>query len=74
MKQLIETVQSIRAALRFLLRSERVTVAAVSPLRVTLRDGTTVPAVAVNGLTYTVGGAAVALLAERSQPLVLPIS
>lgn len=72
MNELVQVIQNLRGMLRFLLRSERVTIASVSPLTVTLRNGTTVPGVPVSGLTYTAGGHGIALMAERSQPLVLP--
>lgn len=72
MKDLLSTLLAISDAIRFLLRMQRVTIATASPLTVTLRDGTTVAAVAVTGLSYTTGSAGVALLAERGQPLVFP--
>lgn len=54
------------------LRLVRVTVQTVSPLTVKLPDGATVNALAVSGLTYTVSGRGVALVAEGAIPLVLP--
>lgn len=72
MNELVKSLQNIRALLRLLTHLERVTIAQSSPLRVTLRNGTTVPAIAVTGLTYTVSSHGVALLAERGQPLVFP--
>lgn len=71
---LIVAIQGIRNLVRFVLRSQRVTITATSPLTVTLRDGSTVRGIPVTGLTYTVGGTAVALIADRSQPLVFPVS
>lgn len=54
------------------LRIVPVKIAAVTPLTVTLPDGTTVPAVKINGPTYAAGAAAVAFIAEGIVPVVLP--
>lgn len=54
------------------LHLERVKIATVSPLTVVLASGATVPALAVNGLTYTVGGYGSALISEGAIPLVFP--
>ena len=55
-------------------RTVRVTVTQVTPLQVRLPDQTVVPALAVTGLTYTVGGAAVAFLSEPGIPVALPVA
>lgn len=54
------------------LRIVRVTVKVASPLAVQLPDGTQVNALGITGLTYTAGGAGIALLSEGSIPVVLP--
>lgn len=54
------------------IRLVRVKIGAVSPLTITLPDGTTIPALAIVGLTYTAGGAAVAMIAEGIVPVALP--
>lgn len=74
MRDWVEALQRIRALIRVLLRMQRVTIATVGPLTVTMQDGSTVPATAVTGLTYTAGLPAVALYTERSTPLVFPVS
>jgi PKD repeat protein len=51
----------------------RVAVTTTNPLTVTLPDGATIPGVAISGLTYTAGTAAVALIAEPGTPLVFPV-
>lgn len=73
MKDLLPILTGLKDALKVLLRMQRVTVAVANPLTVTLPDGSTVRAVAVTGLTYTVGGAAVILTAaEGGQLLAFP--
>jgi hypothetical protein len=54
------------------LRIERVKIAQVSPLQITLASGVTVNGLAVAGLTYSAPGNGVAFLAEGQIPLVLP--
>ena len=71
---LIPQLLALRDLLRLFTRLERVAIATAAPLTVTLRDGSTVPAIGVTGLTYTAGAAGVAVLASRGQPLVLPIT
>lgn len=53
-------------------RMIRVTIAGTNPLRITLPGGSTVTAVAVTGLTYTVGGTAWAFFQEPAVIAVLP--
>lgn len=73
MKDLLPVLTGLQKSIRMLLTMQSVTVAAASPLRVTLPDGSTVAAVAVTGLTYTVGGRAVILTAaEGGQFLAFP--
>lgn len=48
------------------------TITATSPLQVSML-GATLPGVSVLGCTYTVGAAAVALLASPGKPIILPI-
>lgn len=64
--------RALLAGRRSTLRIVRVTIAQASPLTVTLPDGTTVPGLAIVGLTYTVGAAGVAMTAEGTVPVVLP--
>lgn len=54
------------------LRTVRVKISTVAPLTVQLPDGTTVPALAVTGLTYTAAGYGVAFISEGAIPVVLP--
>lgn len=74
MIDLLARLREIKDALRLLLTARRVTITTVSPLTVTLPSGATIPATAVTGLTYTAGGHGVALISERSQPLVFPVA
>lgn len=62
----------LAAGRRNTLRLVRVKITATAPLTVQLPDGSTIPGLAILGMTYTAGGAAVAMLAEGIIPPVLP--
>jgi hypothetical protein len=49
------------------------TITQVGPLQVTMLGQTNVPAVSVQGCTYTVNANAIALLTNPGKPIILPI-
>lgn len=73
MNALLTALREMKTAIRFLLAMQRVTVETSAPLTVRLQDGTILPAIAVTGLAYPADTPAVAVMSERSQPLVFPI-
>jgi hypothetical protein len=74
MNAFIQRIQELIEDAHLFLRMQRVTIETTAPLTVTLRDGSTVPAVGVIGLTYTAGQPGIAFIADRSQPVVFPTS
>lgn len=66
--------RALAQALTGVVRTVPVTIAGTNPLTVTLPDGATIPGLAIQGYTYSLGGHAVALLSEPSIPPILPTS
>lgn len=54
--------------------SAYVVVVIANPLTVQLPSGDVVPAIPVTGLTYTAGGACLALIKQGSVPVAIPIT